>query len=113
MDLPLSRTLRALSDPTRRSILRMLQQGELTAGQIALRLPMTAPSVSHHLSTLKRAGLVRCERRGQTLVYSLDATVLQEALAELVRLFGRDDDVAAHAATRDMLSGEGNAHASA
>lgn len=113
MELPLSRTLRALSDPTRRSILYMLQQGDMTAGQIALRLPMTAPSVSHHLNVLKRAGLVRCERHGQTLIYSLDATVLQEALAELLRLFGRDGVAAAHVATREVSPEEGGAHASA
>ena len=56
---------KALSDPTRREILRLLKTGELTAGAIADNFAMSKPSVSHHLSTLKSAGLVFAERRGQ------------------------------------------------
>ena len=88
MTLALSRSLHALSDPTRRSILQLLQEGDRTAGEIGAQFPISAPSVSHHLAVLKNAGLVQAERRGQTIVYSLDTTVVQELLAELCRLFG-------------------------
>ncbi|HEY5517983.1 MAG TPA: autorepressor SdpR family transcription factor [Coriobacteriia bacterium] len=89
---------KALSDPTRREILRLLKQGDLTAGAIADNFAMSKPSVSHHLSTLKSAGLVFAERRGQEIVYSLDTTVFQDAMAVVMELFGpaeeeeRDDE---------------------
>jgi DNA-binding transcriptional ArsR family regulator len=62
---------RALGDPTRRQILQDLRDGELTASDIASRFPMTAPSVSRHLSVLKAARLVRERREGNRIWYSL------------------------------------------
>ena len=82
-------TIRALADPTRREILRMLREGELAAGEIAARFEMTAPTVSHHLSVLKDAGLVQAERNGRSVVYSLDTTVVQEFLGEILQFFGK------------------------
>lgn len=89
----LDATLRALGDPTRREILKALRGGDLTAGEIAARFPMTAASVSHHLSVLKDAGLVTAERNGRNLIYSLETTVFQEFLQEMMGLLdkGRDD----------------------
>ena len=88
---------RALSDPTRREILRLLKGGDLAAGVIADNFAMSRPSVSHHLSALKSAGLISAERRGQEIVYSLDTTVFQDALTYVMELFGpaeeeRDDE---------------------
>ena len=77
-------TLRALGDPTRREILRALRTGDLTAGEIASRFPITGASVSHHLSVLKEAGLVQAQREGRTIVYSLDSTVFQEFLSQMM-----------------------------
>ncbi|HYO47221.1 MAG TPA: autorepressor SdpR family transcription factor [Gemmatimonadota bacterium] len=82
-------TIRALADPTRREILRMLRERDLAAGEIAARFAMTAPTVSHHLSVLKDAGLVQTERNGRSVVYSIDTTVVQEFLGEMMRFFGR------------------------
>ena len=82
-------TIRALADPTRREILRMLRGGDLAAGEIAARFDMTAPTVSHHLSVLKDAGLVQAERNGRSVVYSLDTTVVQDFLGEMMRFFGK------------------------
>lgn len=87
----LDQTLRALGDPTRRQILTALRRGDLTAGEIAARFPMTAASVSHHLAVLKDAGLVKAERSGRNLIYSLETTVFQEFLQEMVALFGKAD----------------------
>ena len=78
---PLNDTFKALSDPTRREILRLLVKGDLAAGAIAERFDMTKPSISHHLNTLKQAGLVLDERRGQNIIYSLNTTVFQDVLA--------------------------------
>ena len=81
----------AFSDPTRREIVQMLQDGDMTAGAIAERFDMTKPSVSHHLSVLKTAGLVRAERRGQEIIYSLQATVFQEFLGHLAEMYGKGE----------------------
>ncbi|MEO6063375.1 MAG: autorepressor SdpR family transcription factor [Thermoflexales bacterium] len=87
MDTALNRTLKALTDPTRREILRMLGKGDMNAGDIAAGFDLSLPSVSHHLSVLKNAELVGAERRGQNIVYSLNATVAQETVAAVMALF--------------------------
>jgi ArsR family transcriptional regulator, arsenate/arsenite/antimonite-responsive transcriptional repressor len=87
MTLALSKSLQALSDPTRREILRLLRAGDMSAGQIAEQFDMTAPSVSHHLSTLKNADLVQARRDGQTIIYALNATVLQELMQAMLEMF--------------------------
>ena len=71
---------KALGDPTRRKILELLSEGEMTAGDIAAHFDMAKPSVSHHLNTLKAAGLVTDSRRGQNIVYCLNLTVFQEIM---------------------------------
>jgi DNA-binding transcriptional ArsR family regulator len=78
---------KALADPTRRAILKRLQEGSETAGEIADAFPISRASLSHHFNILKAADLVRTERRGQHIVYSLNATVLQEAMAMVIDLF--------------------------
>jgi len=92
MELTLTRTLQALADPTRRAILQMLTDRDMTAGEIGARFAISAPSVSHHLSVLKNADLVHSERNGQTIVYSLNTTVMQEFLQELLQLFNVGGD---------------------
>ncbi|BCJ86049.1 autorepressor SdpR family transcription factor [Effusibacillus dendaii] len=73
-------TFKALSDPTRRQIIRLLRERDLTAGEIADHFNMTKPSISHHLNSLKQANLVLDERKGQHIVYSLNTTVIQEMI---------------------------------
>lgn len=80
-------TFRALGDPTRREILRALRAGDMTAGNLGALFPLTAASVSHHLSVLKEAGLVTAERDGRNIVYSLNSTVFQEFLQEMMGFF--------------------------
>lgn len=79
-------TIRALGDPTRREILRALRERDLTAGEIAALFPITAASVSHHLSVLKDAGLVQAERDGRMIIYSLESTVFQEFVRQMMAL---------------------------
>jgi DNA-binding transcriptional ArsR family regulator len=78
---------RALSDPTRRQVLKRLQGGSLTAGALAEGVEITKGSLSHHFNVLKAADLIRCERRGQQLVYSLNTTVAEDVAALLLDLF--------------------------
>jgi DNA-binding transcriptional ArsR family regulator len=79
-------TIKALGDPTRREILHALREGDLTAGEIGSRFPITGASVSHHLNVLREAGLVQSERQGRNIIYSLEATVFQEFVKEMMRL---------------------------
>lgn len=81
---------KALSDPTRREILRMLRKRPMNAGELAEAFEMTKGSLSHHYNILKAAELVRCERRGQFLVYSLNTSVIEDVMALLVDLFGSE-----------------------
>ncbi len=78
--MSLNDTFKALSDPTRRKILDLLNEQDLTAGEIADQFNMTKPSISHHLNILRRADLVQDERQGQHIYYSLNTTVFQEVM---------------------------------
>ena len=80
---------KALGDPTRRQILDLLRHEDLTAGEIAAEFHMTWPSVSRHLNVLKHAGLVLSAREGQFIRYSLNTTVIQDIVAELIDLAER------------------------
>jgi ArsR family transcriptional regulator, repressor of sdpIR and other operons len=83
---------KALSDPTRREIIRLLGKREMTAGELADRFDMTKPSVSHHFAVLKEADLIVSRRDGQFVWYSLNTTVAQDVLAWLWDLFGCSPD---------------------
>ena len=71
---------KALSDPTRRRILELLRDGDKTAGELAEHFDVSKPSLSHHLATLRSAGLVSDEHHGQNIVYSLNTTVMQDLI---------------------------------
>ena len=86
----LDRTFKALADPTRRRILALLRPGDLPAGEIATHFDMAFASFSHHLQVLREAGLVASRRDGQFMIYSLNTTVVQEALQHLFELGGRN-----------------------
>ena len=71
---------KALNDPTRREILELLKEKELTAGEIAEQFNMSWPSISHHLDLLKQAKLVEAEKDGQYIYYSLNISVVDEII---------------------------------
>lgn len=83
-----NKAFRALADPTRREILRLLRRGERTAGDLAQRFDMTKPTMSHHFSVLKDADLLTSRRDGQTIWYSLNTTVVQDLMAWAMDLIG-------------------------
>ena len=78
--------LKALSDPTRREILRMLRKRDMTAGDIADAFDMTKPSISHHLDMLKKANLVVSVKEGQFITYSLNTTELDELIQWIYKI---------------------------
>ncbi len=71
---------KALNDPTRREILKLLQEKDMTAGEIVERFNISGPSISHHLDLLKQAKLVIAEKDGQYVYYSLNTTVVDEIM---------------------------------
>jgi len=85
-----NRVFKALADPTRREILRLLAKGELSAGVLAEKFEMTKPTVSHHFAVLKDADLIVSRRDGQQIIYSLNTTVAQDVLTWLWDLFGTE-----------------------
>ena len=76
----MNNVFKALNDPTRREILELLKEKELTAGEIAEQFNMSWPSISHHLDLLKQAKLGEAEKEGQYIYYSLNTTVVDEIL---------------------------------
>jgi DNA-binding transcriptional ArsR family regulator len=85
----MNEVFRALSDPTRRRILELLRDRDLTAGEIADRFPLARSTLSGHFNVLKHAGLVVTERRGTSIVYSLNLSALEEATAAVLGLLAR------------------------
>jgi DNA-binding transcriptional ArsR family regulator len=77
---------KALRDPTRRRILEMLREGDLTVGEISDAFDMSTPSISYHLDLLKHAQLVSAQKNGQFVTYSLETTVLEDSLGWIVDL---------------------------
>ena len=77
---------KALNDETRREILNLLREEDLTAGAIAEAFEISKPSISHHLDLLKQAGLVSSIKKGQFVVYSLNTTILEEVLQWIINL---------------------------
>ena len=78
----------AMADPTRRSILTMLQKREMTAGEIGEQFEVSGATISHHLKILREAGLVTSEKEKQTITYRINMTVFQEFLAGIAAAFG-------------------------
>lgn len=85
--MPSYDVFKALADPSRRRILKLLQGGSKSAGSLAESFDMTKGSLSHHFNVLKAADLVRCERRGQQIVYSLNTSVFEDVAALMLELF--------------------------
>lgn len=89
--MSLQETLKAISDPSRREILRILKDGQKTAGEIAAHFDATGATISHHLSILKQAGLISDEKRGKYIYYELNLSVLEEILSWVTGMMGGNE----------------------
>jgi ArsR family transcriptional regulator len=76
----------ALSHPVRREILELLKQGPMSAGELAESFTLSKPTLSVHFAKLKEADLIASERRGTSLIYHLNMSILEEALSGLLTL---------------------------
>lgn len=79
---------RALSDPTRRRILALLREGDMTAGELQSHFEQAWPTISSHLRVLREADLVQADRHGTSITYHLNISLLEAALARLMETFG-------------------------
>lgn len=77
---------KALNDETRRKILELLRENDMTAGAIAEHFTISRPSISHHLDLLRQAGLVSGEKKGQFIIYSLNSSILEDLMGWLIHL---------------------------
>lgn len=84
-------TFKALSDPARRDILEMLKNKPLSAGEIAKQFDMTQAKVSYHLKVLKKADLIRENRKKNFIYYELNLTVLEELMMWLSDLKNKEN----------------------
>lgn len=84
----MSEVYKALADPTRRRILQLLREREMSAGEIADHFDLAKPTLSGHFAVLKAADLVATEKQGTTITYRLNVSVLEEALMALMDGFG-------------------------
>lgn len=82
----MNETLKALSDPVRRKILEMLKEKPLPAGEIAAAFDLKDASVSHHLSVLKKAGLIDSTRNGTFIIYSLNTSLFEGVMSWMIGL---------------------------
>jgi len=79
---------KALSDPTRRRVLQLLRRGPMSAGELADQFQVSKPTMSAHFAVLREAGLIEAEKRGKSVVYTLQLSVLEEALLSFTQGFG-------------------------
>jgi len=84
----MSEVYKALADPSRRRIIQLLRDKEMSAGEIAGHFDLAKPTLSGHFAVLRQAGLVQTEKKGTTLIYRLNVSVLEEALVALMDGFG-------------------------
>ena len=89
--MAIQQTLRALADPIRREILNLLRSGRMSAGDITDHFPVTAASISRHLSVLKEADLIRDTREGKFIFYDLNTSVLEDVMLWITDLKGADN----------------------
>ena len=86
----IQQTIKALSDPIRREILQLLKAGQLSAGEITEKFPVSGAAISKHLSILKDADLIRDDRQGKFIFYELNTSVLEEVMLWLKGLKGEE-----------------------
>jgi DNA-binding transcriptional ArsR family regulator len=96
----MSSVYKALADPTRRRILQLLREKEMSAGEIADHFDLAKPTLSGHFAVLRAADLVATEKHGTTVTYRLNVSVLEEALVALMDGFGLLKGGPAHAPSK-------------
>lgn len=84
----MQQVFKALADPTRRRILQLLREREMTAGELADQFALAKPTLSGHFAILREADLIASEKNGTTITYRLNLSVLEDALLAFANNFG-------------------------
>ena len=85
----MSKVFKALSDETRREILKLLSKKDMSAGEISEHFNMSKPSISKHLEILREAEFISSERKGQFIIYSINTSIIQEVLGNFLSLLSK------------------------
>ena len=86
----MQKTYKALSDPTRRKIMQLLRERDMSAGELAEHFESTKPTLSRHFSILRDADLIQGHKNGTTITYRLNVSVLEETLLSMMEMFKID-----------------------
>lgn len=106
--MKINSVLKALNHPIRRDLLKRLQNGPMSAGDLADAYDVSKPTMSSHFTSLKDADLIVGERDGVTIIYRLNATVAEEALSALMGLLGSEDKIESRITPNASLNPEPN-----
>lgn len=88
----LGNVYKALADPTRRKVLQLLRERDMSAGELAEQFDSAWPTLSRHFAILREAELIQGEKKGASIIYSLNVSVLEEALLGMMEMFQIDVD---------------------
>ncbi|HRW04042.1 MAG: winged helix-turn-helix transcriptional regulator [Caldilineaceae bacterium] len=86
----LGNVYKALADPTRRKVLQLLRERDMSAGELAEQFDSSWPTLSRHFAILREADLIQGEKKGASIIYSLNVSVLEEALLGMMDMFKID-----------------------
>ena len=86
----ITQVYKALADPTRRKVLQLLREKDMTAGELAKHFSFSKPTLSRHFSVLKEADLIQGTKSGNQITYRLNVSVLEEALLVMMQTFQID-----------------------
>lgn len=84
----MNQVFKALSDPTRRKVLELLRKGPASAGELSAQFAVSKPTMSAHFAVLREAGLVTVEKRGKSVIYQVQMSVLEDALLSFAKALG-------------------------
>lgn len=101
----MSKVFKALSDPTRRSVLQLLRKRPMTAGELGEHFPVSAPTMSAHFAVLREADLVEAVKSGKTVTYHLKLSVLEDALLAFAQALGASVNTHAPSGARRKARG--------
>lgn len=86
----MANVFKALGDPTRREILKLLREKDMSAGEISENFNMSKPAITKHLDILREAELISSEKKGLYVIYSINMSVLQEAISNFMTFFEKE-----------------------
>ena len=91
MTSPKNGVFKALAHPARRQVIALLKKGPMMAGDLAKEFDASWPTMSRHMAVLKDAELITAEREGNSILYRVNTSVLEDTASALLALIGADN----------------------